>query len=792
MGEKNKKISEYIVNISSRMNEQYNGIMNDEKIQRAIDMFSNSDLPYEEIIEQINKLASQVIKRYIEEKEKRFNPELVKENHKEIYDKLEILIKKLNERGVDYQLAGALCAYIKYGVESSRTHDDIDINLNESDMNKFREVCEEMGLQFHDNRMTTPRVLKNGIPAGDHEVFATLDGSDFHIGAFCFERKPDGTVINKGYYHDDSGQIYTRDEVISPELAEEIFGREEVNFRGQKLVITPPEFVYRLKNYTKKDKDLVDIMFMEGRIDKSKLERINELSKKSKIEHNKVNIFKQNFNYHTHTYRSGHSEYCSDEEILKASKQKGITKLGFSEHIPNPSLILPDENHRMLYSEVDDYISSINKMKNANPDMTILSGFEAEFDPMRESYLGEMREKVDYMILGQHFVPRGLMNVTGTNNPNYPIEYANMVSKAIDSGIFDIVAHPDIFMQFRDTMNSEENKNLFDENSVIASQIICEKARDMGIPLEINLNEAFNSQLHSKDSLKYPSKTFWKVASEIDGLQVLQGIDAHTLRCIKDVDKSAMKVSDITEMMRDKFVSKDYNPVVARQNNVKLQEAYKQGQDKALSFETHMVNQSVSNICNNLNDGMNSEDIAIGIGQGLNVAMQECIDNANAKDKSVVDDISQIAENDKMPLEEKKVRAERKKKVIDETNQVLSNQQLVIGNAKNSVISAVNIGCQNKEEFINMTTQITEHNSSVNERHKSTIENQVSTFQQSKGTSSINVNEKNPILVKKQNSTSHNQSSGFASTASIIMIVTFIVGFVAGITYMICKFMIGG
>lgn len=792
MGEKSKKISEYIVNISSRMNEQYNGIMNDEKIQRAIDMFSNSDLSYEEIVEQINKLASQVIKTYIEEKEKRFNPELVKENHKEIYDKLEILIKKLNERGVDYQLAGALCAYIKYGVESDRTHDDIDINLNERDMSKFKEVCEEMGLQFHDNRMTTPRILKNGIPAGDHEVLATLDGSDFHIGAFCFERKPDGTVINKGYYHDDRGQIYTRDEVISPELAEEIFGREEVDFRGQKLVITPPEFVYRLKNYTKKDKDLVDIMFMEGRIDKSKLERINELSKKSKIEHNKVNTFKQNYNYHTHTYRSGHGEYCSDEEILKASKQKGITKLGFSEHIPNPSLILPDENHRMLYSEVDDYISSINKMKNANPDMTILSGFEAEFDPMRESYLGEMREKVDYMILGQHFVPRGLMNVTGTNNPNYPIEYANMVSKAIDSGIFDIVAHPDIFMQFRDTMTSEENKSLFDENSVIASQIICEKARDMGIPLEINLNGAFNSQLHSEDSLKYPSKTFWKVASEIDGLQVLQGIGAYNLRGIQDADKSAMKVSDITEMMRDKFVSKDYNPVVARQNNVKLQEAYKQGQNKALTFETHMVNQSVSSICNNLNDDLNPEDIAIGIGQGLNIAMQECIDGANAKDKSVIDEISSIAENDKMPLEEKKAKAERKKKVIDETNQVLSNQQLVIENAKKSVVNSVNIGCQNKLEIINMTTQITEHNSSKDETHKNAIENQVSAFQQSKGTLNVPTNEKNPTLVKKQNSTNHNQNSGFASTLSIIMITTFIVGFVAGITYILCKLWIGG
>lgn len=792
MEEKNKMVENYIMTISEQINKQYNGLMSNEKISRAIEMFRNSDDSYEEIVKKINSLAQTVITNYNEEQRKRFDPELVKSNHTEIYNRLEMLVKKLNEAQIDYQLAGALCAYIKYGVESSRTHDDIDINLNEDDIVKFKKICEEMGLHFQDNRLNSPRVLKNGIPSGEHEVIATLDGSDFHIGAFCFERKLDGTIINKGYYHDENNSPCCRCDIISPELANEIFGREEVDFRGQKLFITPPEYVYKLKSYTKKDKDLADIMFMEERIDKRKLERINELSKISRIEHNKVNVFKQNFNYHTHTYRSGHSEYCSDEEILKASKKKGITKLGFSEHIPNPSLILPDENHRMLFSEVDDYISSINKMKNANQDMTILSGFETEFDPMRESYLGEMREKVDYMILGQHFVPRGLMNVTGTNNPNYPIEYANMVSKAIDSGIFDIVAHPDIFMQFRDTMGSEENKNLFDENSVIASQIICEKARDMGIPLEINLNGAFNSQLHSEDSLKYPSKTFWKVASEIDGLQVLQGIDAHTLKSIKDVDKSAMKVSDITEMMRDKFVSKDYNPVVARQNNVKLQEAYKQGQNKALSFETHMVNQSVSSICNNLNDDLNPEDIAIGIGQGLNIAMQECIDNANAKDKSVIDEISSIAENDKMPLEEKKAKAERKKKVIDETNQVLSNQQLVIENAKRSVVNSVNIGCQNKLEIINMTTQITEHNSSKDETHKNAIENQVSAFQQSKGTLNVPTNEKNPTLVKKQNSTNHNQNSGFASTLSIIMITTFIVGFVAGITYILCKLWIGG
>ena len=181
---KQQLIIEYIKNITEQLNQQYSGMINSDEYNRAVEMFRNSELPYEEVVNQINELAKQIVQSYKNEKEERFNPRLVKQNHEEIYTMLEILVKKLNERGVDYQLAGALCAYIKYGVESNRTHDDIDINLNEVDINKFKEICEEMGLQFHDNRLTTSRVLKNGIPVGAHEVLATLDGSDFHIGVF--------------------------------------------------------------------------------------------------------------------------------------------------------------------------------------------------------------------------------------------------------------------------------------------------------------------------------------------------------------------------------------------------------------------------------------------------------------------------------------------------------------------------------------------------------------------------------------------------------------------------------
>ena len=789
---KQQLIIDYIRNISDQLNQQYSGIMNRDRYNRALEMFKDSELPYEEVVNQINALARQVVQSYTEEREKRFNPELVKQNHEEIYGKLEILVKKLNEKGIDYQLAGALCAYIKYGVESNRTHDDIDINLNEADMGKFKEVCEEMGLQFHDNRLTTPRVLKNGIPAGDHEVLATLDGSDFHIGAFCFERKPDGKIVNKGYYHDENGQVYTRDDIMNPELANEIFGREQVDFRGQKLTITPSEYVYRLKNYTKKDKDLADIMFMESRIDKDKLERISELSKLSRTEHTKVNGLGQNFNYHTHTYRSGHSEYASDEEILQVAKSVGISMLGFSEHIPNPNLILPDEDHRMLLSEVDGYIASINKMKQDNPDMTILVGFEAEFDPMKESFLGEMRDKVDYMILGQHFVTRGLQNVPSKNNSNYPIEYANMVSKAIESGIFDIVAHPDHFMEFRDTIVSEEDRKLFDENSVIASQIICEKARDMGIPIEINLSPALNNKILSDGNLTYPHPTFWQVAQEIDGLQVLKGVDAHDLSAFKNVPQAEHLIGNIEQMVSDKLIQGNYNPVIARQNNPKLQEAYTRNQESALTFETHMISQIVNGTLESVEDGLDSESLAIAVGTSLNGVMQSCVDGADKKDKTTVDEISTIIDSQDLSSKDKKGKLERKKQVINETNQVLANQQVAIENAKNNVVNAMNIGCESKYEYSNMVTQMTQQQSTRKESQKQRIEEHITSFQYSKTVEKTYTQGMGQVKQLKKENNNHNSSSGFTDALLLTLIVTFVIGVAVGIGYMLYRISIGG
>ena len=265
----------------------------DDLKRKALTSFLNTGLSIEEINDEMAKIIEDRHSKCLE----RYDENAVRENHEEIYSKLRKFVTLLNANNVDYQLAGALGGYIKYGEESHRVHDDIDICINEKDIDKLELICREMGLNFKDNRLNTTRVLKNGIPSGEHEIIATTDESDFHIGAFPFEKLKDGTIINKGYYHDEDGNVLVRKETYSRELAEEIYGdsANTFDFEGHNLTITAPEFVYLLKNYTRNDKDLDDIKFLQGKIDMEKVNIIKELSKTDKeITSNNEETFKNN------------------------------------------------------------------------------------------------------------------------------------------------------------------------------------------------------------------------------------------------------------------------------------------------------------------------------------------------------------------------------------------------------------------------------------------------------------------------------------------------------------------
>ncbi len=411
--------------------------------------------------------------------------------------------------------------------------------------------------------------------------------------------------------------------------------------------------------------------------------------------------FRQNFNYHTHTFRSGHSQFVSDEEMLEAAKNMGITMLGFTEHIPNPPLILPDENKRMLFSEKEEYVRSINELKSSHPEMKILVGYEAEFDPMKEGFLGELREEVDYMILGQHFVINGLGRIN-PETPEYPLIYAKMVCMGIESGLFDIVAHPDFFMRYRDKIKSKEDKKKFEENAIIASRMICEAARDMGIPIEINLSQASSNRVLSDGCYHYPHPLFWREAAKIEGLKVIRGVDAHKPKAFKRAGTAEELVIDIERMVKDKIIYENYDPVEARKNNKKLQEAYKKHQESALPFETNMEDYVISQIESNIDKDLRPEESAVEVDNYLVSSIENCEFQAGEKRHALNEEILGITEKGDLSNPEVKRKLDRKRKTRnEEIEMVLSNQKSMLNKLRKMGLKMAKNGLIMKQENAN-------------------------------------------------------------------------------------------
>lgn len=246
----------------------------------------------------------------------------------------------------------------------------------------------------------------------------------------------------------------------------------------------------------------------------------------------------QKFNYHTHTYRCEHADLnLKDEEYVEEFIKLGFKKIAFTDHCPEKNENDKRPNIRMKYSEREEYLSSIKKLKEKYADkIEIESGYEVEYLPGEEANLMELKEETDKLILGQHFIYDDNRNLKIFTVDEFSdddlIRYAKHIEKAIELGIPDIIAHPDIYMLSRNDFGETEQK---------VANMICSVAEKYQIPLEINLCKIFNKTYYENKKINnepieeqrkklvnvaYPSRGFWQVATNYN-IKVLYGVDAH-------------------------------------------------------------------------------------------------------------------------------------------------------------------------------------------------------------------------------------------------------------------------
>lgn len=252
----------------------------------------------------------------------------------------------------------------------------------------------------------------------------------------------------------------------------------------------------------------------------------------------------QNFNYHNHTYRCGHADMdMQDEYYVLEYITLGFKEMAFTDHAPQKNKIDYRNNMRMEYSKRLEYLDSINKLKEKYKDrINIKVGYEVEYLPGEEETLKELKDESDIIVLGQHFIYDENKNLRFVRLSDIFIdsellEYAHYIEKAMELGIPNIVAHPDLYMYTRES---------FDDTCKEVAHVICKASLKYNIPLEINLSNIYenifnrNQDLSMEERIKkviYPCKDFWKIVSEYD-VKVLYGIDAHHRNQVLYFDKT--------------------------------------------------------------------------------------------------------------------------------------------------------------------------------------------------------------------------------------------------------------
>ena len=233
------------------------------------------------------------------------------------------------------------------------------------------------------------------------------------------------------------------------------------------------------------------------------------------------------FNYHTHTARCNHAS-GTDREYVEQAISGGMKTLGFSDHAPYvfPGGTYPSE-HRMRVDELFEYAESVRSLaKEYEKDIRILCGFELEYYP--DYHAEEMKflsqVKPDYLILGQHFVGNEFSFITSSRglagNDLGLITYVSQIISALATGDFLYLAHPDLAgYHFSEETIEREYRRL------------CQAAKKMGIPLEINLL-GMRAQRH------YPNERFFRIAADV-GNDVLLGADAHEPESVCDKKNEA-------------------------------------------------------------------------------------------------------------------------------------------------------------------------------------------------------------------------------------------------------------
>ena len=159
--------------------------------------------------------------------------------------------------------------------------------------------------------------------------------------------------------------------------------------------------------------------------------------------------------YHMHTPLCRHAR-GEPEEYAQYALKLGFKEIGFSDHAPMPQDDF--DTWRMNADKLDEYVAKIRKVQQDFPQLTIRLALEVDYLPGYEDWITDLAERHlwDYFIGSVHYVsdswavddPQKLSEWKHRYAGEVWTVYFERLTKAAETGLFEIVGHADLPKKF--------------------------------------------------------------------------------------------------------------------------------------------------------------------------------------------------------------------------------------------------------------------------------------------------------------------------------------------------------
>ena len=219
---------------------------------------------------------------------------------------------------------------------------------------------------------------------------------------------------------------------------------------------------------------------------------------------------------HSHLCRHGEGEI--DQYVEKAI-EKGLSEIGFAEHIPIPGL--DDPTGRMDIRDFSLYLNDVADAQKRYPEITVRLGLEADYLPGFMDFISAFiwGHPFDFVIGSVHFIgdwdftnPAFLHKFEEFGVDSAWISYYRLLTEAASTGLYDIIGHFDVIKKFKRFPSSD-----ISEHVSTALQTI--KQNDLVLDVNTAGKRGPVREI-------YPSPEILKRAYDMD-IPVILGSDAH-------------------------------------------------------------------------------------------------------------------------------------------------------------------------------------------------------------------------------------------------------------------------